>query len=60
MQPLIELHYAEILALTERHGIRDLRVLGSIANGHASDTSDVDLLMSLPPDRTPIGVLEKR
>ena len=52
MHPLIERHRAEILALGERHGIRDVRVFGSMARGDAGDASDVDLLVSLPPEKT--------
>ena len=56
MHHLIEHHRAEILALAERHGIRDLRVFGSMARGDAGDASDVDLLVSLPPDRTGLAL----
>ena len=56
MYPLIENHRAEILALAERHGIRDVRVFGSMARGDADDASDVDLLVSLPPDRTGLAL----
>ena len=56
MHPLIEHHRAEILSLAERHGIRDLRVFGSMARGDAGDASDVDLLVSLPPDRTGLAL----
>ena len=56
MHPLITRHRAEILALAERHGLRDVRVFGSMARGDASDTSDVDLLVTLPPDRTGLAL----
>ena len=56
MHPLIEHHRAEILALAEHHGIRDLRVFGSMARGDADDASDVDLLVSLPPERTGLAL----
>ena len=56
MHPLIEHHRTEILALAERHGVRDLRVFGSMARGDAGDVSDVDLLVSLPPDRTGLAL----
>ena len=49
MHPLIEAHREEILALAERHGMRDVRVFGSMARGDADDSSDVDLLVSLRP-----------
>ena len=56
MHPLIKHHRAEILALAERHGIRDLRVFGSMARGDVGDASDVDLLVSLPPERTGLAL----
>ena len=56
MHPLIENNRAEILALAARHGVRNVRVFGSMARGDADDTSDVDLLVSLPPDRTGLAL----
>ena len=56
MHPLIENNRAEILALAERHGIRDVRVFGSMVRGEADDTSDVDLLVSLPRDKTGLAL----
>ena len=56
MHPLIENNRAEILALAARHGVRNVRVFGSMARGDADDASDVDLLVSLPPDRTGLAL----
>ena len=56
MHPLIENNRAELLALAERHGVRDVRVFGSMVRGEADDTSDVDLLVSLPPDKTGLAL----
>ena len=56
MHPLIEAHRTEILALAERHGLRNVRVFGSMARGDATDSSDVDLLVTLPPDRTGLAL----
>ena len=56
MHPLIENNRTEILALADRHGIRNVRVFGSMARGDADDASDVDLLVSLPPDRTGLAL----
>lgn len=38
MHALIESHRAEIRALAERHGLRDVRIFGSMARGDADDT----------------------
>ena len=44
MHAVINRHRAEILAIAKRHGIREVRVFGSMARGDADDDSDVDLL----------------
>ena len=44
------------MAIAERHGIRDVRVFGSMARGDAHETGDVDLLVSLPPHRTGLSL----
>ena len=56
MHPLIEDHRAEILALTKRRGLRDVRVFGSMVRGDADETSDVDLLVTLPAGRTGLAL----
>lgn len=57
MHSLIETHRAEIRALAERHGLRDVRIFGSMARGgDADDASDVDLLVTLPPERTGLAL----
>ena len=56
MHPLIEAHRSEILSLAERRGIRNVRVFGSMARGDADETSDVDLLVTLPPGRTGLAL----
>lgn len=37
----------EILAIAGRHGIVNIRVFGSVARGHDTPESDVDLLIDL-------------
>ena len=56
MHPLIEAHRTEILALAEHHGLRDVRVFGSMARGDADETSDVDLLVTLSPGKTGLAL----
>ena len=56
MHPLIEDHRAEILTFAERHGVRDVRIFGSMARGDADDMSDVDLLVTLLPDKTGLAL----
>lgn len=49
MHPLIEAHRKEIVEIAEKHGLSNVRVFGSMARGDASDSSDVDLLVSAGP-----------
>ena len=56
MHPLIEAHRTEILALAERHGVVDVRVFGSMARGDADVGSDVDLRVSLMPEKTGLAL----
>src|SRR6266542_2236895 len=42
----------EILAAAARHGIRNVRVFGSVARGDADDRSDVDFLVELERGRS--------
>ena len=56
MHPLIEAHRSEIRALAEHRGIRNVRVFGSMARGDADETSDVDLLVTLPSGRTGLAL----
>ena len=56
MHPLIEAHRSEIRALAEHRGIRDVRVFGSMARGDADETSDVDLLVTMPSGRTGLAL----
>jgi len=41
-----------ILELAARYGASQVRVFGSVARGEARPDSDVDFLVSFPPDRS--------
>ena len=56
MHALIESHRAEIRAIAERHGFRDVRVFGSMARGDVTERSDVDLLVTLPAGKTGLAL----
>ena len=43
-------HRKDILRLAARYGVSNVRIVGSVARGDATATSDVDLLVTLPPD----------
>ncbi|MBU1671892.1 MAG: nucleotidyltransferase family protein [Actinobacteria bacterium] len=49
---LIENNKNEILAAAERHGVRKLRVFGSVARGEARPESDIDFLVELEEGRS--------
>jgi hypothetical protein len=51
IDPLLQRHLAEIYGLAARHGVRNIRVFGSLARGDADANSDVDLLVELEPGR---------
>jgi predicted nucleotidyltransferase len=46
---VLEEHRAEIRAVIARHGARDPRVFGSVARGQDTSSSDLDILVSVPP-----------
>ena len=41
----------QILAITARHGARNVRIFGSVARGEDTPESDVDLLVEFEPGR---------
>ncbi|MEI6625383.1 MAG: helix-turn-helix domain-containing protein [Thermoleophilia bacterium] len=43
-------HRREILALARAHGVRNVRVFGSVARGDDTATSDIDLLVDVGDD----------
>ena len=45
-------HRRRLLDVARAHGVRKVRVFGSLARGESVPTSDVDLLVDLEPDRT--------
>lgn len=56
MHPVVERHRTQILAIAARHGVSDVRIFGSMAREDASEGSDVDLLVSLPPGRSGLAL----
>lgn len=52
MHPVIEAHRAQLLALARRHGMRSIKVFGSMARGDAGPDSDVDLLVEPEPGQS--------
>jgi len=56
MHPLIQIHRAELLALARRRGVTGVSVFGSMSRGDASDTSDIDLLVTLAPGTSALAL----
>jgi uncharacterized protein len=46
----------EILKIAASHGAYNVRVFGSVARGEADDSSDIDLLVDMEPDRSLLDV----
>jgi hypothetical protein len=46
-----------LLQAAERHGVRNVRVFGSVARGDETDRSDLDLLVDLDAGRTLIDLI---
>ena len=52
MDDLLKEKCEDILQLGQKHGARNIRVLGSIARGEADEKSDIDLLVDMEPGRS--------
>lgn len=48
----IRRHREEILRLAAEHGVRDIRIFGSVARNMADDESDIDFLVEFEPGRS--------
>jgi len=42
----------EVLRIAAEHGARNVRVFGSAARGEATETSDLDFLVEMEPERS--------
>ena len=56
MHPLIETHRTELLVLARRRGVTGVRVFGSMSRGDGSNSSDVDLLVTLSPGTSALAL----
>lgn len=46
-----------LLQAAVRHGLRDVRIFGSVARGEDTEGSDIDLLVDLEPGRTLLDLI---
>ena len=49
---LVEEHREKILELAARHGASNVRIFGSLARGEGTESSDLDLLVTLEEKRS--------
>lgn len=47
----------DILRITSTHGARNVRVFGSLARGDSAPDSDLDILITLDPDRSLLDIV---
>jgi len=52
LNELLRLKKEEVQQIARQHGVRNLRVFGSVARGEAGEGSDLDLLVEMEPGRT--------
>ena len=52
LRSLIESKRADILAISARHGARNVRIFGSVARNDADAASDVDFLVDMETGRS--------
>lgn len=52
IQEIIADKRAQILALANRHGALNVRIFGSVANGTADESSDIDFLVDMEKGRS--------
>jgi predicted nucleotidyltransferase len=54
---VLQKYRAEILNLAQRHGVRNVRVFGSLARGEGWEDSDLDLLVTLGEGRSLLDLI---
>jgi len=56
VEDLLKEKREEVLDIAAKHGARNIRVFGSVARGEAHESSDIDLLVDMEPDRSLLDV----
>jgi predicted nucleotidyltransferase len=51
---------ADIIAIAAKHGAYNVRVFGSVARHEADSASDLDLLVEMEPERSPVDVVTEK
>ncbi len=55
---ILQKYREEILDLAMRHGARNVRVFGSLAQGEGNEDSDLDLLVTLGEGRSLLDIVD--
>ena len=54
---LLQQKRRQILEIAEGHGARNVRLFGSVARGEATESSDLDLLIEMEPERSLLDIV---
>jgi uncharacterized protein len=54
---LLQQKRQQVLEIAAEHGARNVRLFGSVARGESTETSDLDLLIEMAPERTLLDVI---
>jgi hypothetical protein len=57
LSQLLQQNRRQVLEIAAGHGARNVRLFGSVARGEATETSDLDLLIEMAPERTLLDVI---
>ena len=57
MSPFVDLHRDEILGVARQHGASRVRIFGSLAKGDGTESSDLDLLVTLEDGRSLLDIV---
>lgn len=47
-----------IIPILQKHGVRKASLFGSVARGDATPSSDVDILVDLPPEKSILDLID--
>jgi predicted nucleotidyltransferase len=57
LSQLIQQKRRQILEIVQGHGASNVRLFGSVARGETTETSDLDLLIEMAPERTLLDII---
>ena len=57
LSQLIQQKRRQVLEIAQGHGARNVRIFGSVARGETTETSDLDLLIEMAPERTLLDIV---